>query len=136
MQSNGGVAAPEVVRRWPVAVLNSGPAGGPVAALWYGRQLGYENVISIDMGGTSFDVSLVRNGLPDVVDQADIARVRVGLPMVNVTSIGAGGGSIACLDERRILQVGPDSAEANPGPACYMRGGTKPMVTDALVTAG
>ena len=136
MQSNGGVAAPEVVRRRPVAVLNSGPAGGPVAALWYGRQLGYENVISIDMGGTSFDVSLVRNGLPDVIDQADIARIRVGLPMVNVTSIGAGGGSIARLDERRILQVGPDSAEAHPGPACYMRGGTRPTVTDALVTAG
>ena len=136
MQSNGGVAAPEVVRRRPAAVLNSGPAGGPVAALWYGRQLGYENVISMDMGGTSFDVSLVRNGLPDVVDQADIARIRIGLPMVNVTSIGAGGGSIARLDERGILQVGPDSAEANPGPACYMRGGTKPTVTDALVTAG
>ena len=136
MQSNGGVAAPEVVRRRPVAVLNSGPAGGPVAALWYGRQLGYENVISIDMGGTSFDVSLARNGLPDVIDQADIARVRVGLPMVNVTSIGAGGGSIARLDERKLLQVGPDSAEANPGPACYMRGGARPTVTDALVTAG
>ena len=136
MQSNGGVAAPEVIRRQPVAVLNSGPAAGPVAALWYGRQLGYENVISIDMGGTSFDVSLVRHGLPDVIDQADIARIRVGLPMVNVTSIGAGGGSIARLDERRILQVGPDSAEANPGPACYMRGGTRPTVTDALVTAG
>jgi len=136
MQSNGGVATPGVVRQRPVAVLNSGPAAGPVAALWYGRQLGFENVISIDMGGTSFDVSLVRNGLPDVIDQADIARIRVGLPMVNVTSIGAGGGSIARLDELKILQVGPDSAEANPGPACYMRGGTRPTVTDALVTAG
>ena len=136
MQSNGGVASPKVVRQRPVAVLNSGPAAGPVAALWYGRQLGYENVISIDMGGTSFDVSLVRNGLPDVIDQADIARIRVGLPMVNVTSIGAGGGSIARLDELGILQVGPDSAEANPGPACYMRGGARPTVTDALVTAG
>ena len=136
MQSNGGVATPEVVRQRPVAILNSGPAAGPVAALWYGRQPGYENVISIDMGGTSFDVSLVRNGLPDVIDQADIARIRVGLPMVNVTSIGAGGGSIARLDELGILQVGPDSAEANPGPACYMRGGTRPTVTDALVTAG
>ena len=136
MQSNGGVAAPEVVRQRPVAVLNSGPAAGPVAARWYGRRLGCENVISIDMGGTSFDVSLVRNGLPDVIDQADIARIRVGLPMVNVTSIGAGGGSIARLDELGILQVGPESAEANPGPACYMRGGTRPTVTDALVTAG
>ena len=136
MQSNGGVATPGVVRQRPVAILNSGPAAGPVAALWYGRRLGYENVISIDMGGTSFDVSLVRNGLPDVIDQADIARIRVGLPMVNVTSIGAGGGSIARLDELGILQVGPESAEANPGPACYMRGGTRPTVTDALVTAG
>ncbi len=136
MQSNGGVATPEVVRQRPVAVLNSGPAAGPIAALWYGRRLDYENVISIDMGGTSFDVSLVRNGLPDVIDQADIARIRVGLPMVNVTSIGAGGGSIARLDELKILRVGPDSAEANPGPACYMRGGTRPTVTDALVTAG
>ena len=136
MQSNGGVATSEVVRQRPVAVLNSGPAAGPVAALWYGRRLGYENVISIDMGGTSFDVSLVRNGLPDVIDQADIARIRVGLPMVNVTSIGAGGGSIARLDELGILQVGPESAEANPGPACYMRGGARPTVTDALVTAG
>ncbi len=136
MQSNGGVATPEVVRQRPVAVLNSGPAAGPVAALWYGRRLGCENVISIDMGGTSFDVSLVRNGLPDVIDRADIARIRVGLPMVNVTSIGAGGGSIARLDELGILQVGPESAEANPGPACYMRGGTRPTVTDALVTAG
>ena len=136
MQSNGGVAAAEVVRRRPVAVLNSGPAGGPVAALWYGRQVGCENVISIDMGGTSFDVSLVRNGLPDIVDQADIARIRIGLPMVNVTSIGAGGGSIARLNQRHILEVGPESAEANPGPACYMRGGTQPTVTDALVIAG
>ena len=136
MQSNGGVATPGVVRQRPVAILNSGPAAGPVAALWYGRRLGYENVISIDMGGTSFDVSLARNGLPDVIDQAEIARIRVGLPMVNVTSIGAGGGSIARLDELGILQVGPESAEANPGPACYMRGGTRPTVTDALVTAG
>ena len=136
MQSNGGMATPAVVRQRPVTVLNSGPAAGPVAALWYGRQAGCENVISIDMGGTSFDVSLMRDGLPDIVDQADIARVRIGLPMVNVISIGAGGGSIARLDERNILQVGPDSAEAVPGPACYMRGGTRPTVTDALVTAG
>ena len=136
MQSNGGVATPEIVRQRPVTALNSGPAAGPVSALWYGRELGHENVISIDMGGTSFDVSLARNGLPDVIDKADVARIRVGLPMVNVTSIGAGGGSIARLDERGILQVGPDSAEANPGPACYMRGGTQPTVTDALVMAG
>ena len=136
MQSNGGVAAPAVVRRRPVAALNSGPAGGPVAALWHAQGLQRKNVIAIDMGGTSFDVSLARNGLPDIVDSVDIARIRIGLPMVNVTSIGAGGGSIARLDERGVLQVGSRSAEARPGPACYMRGGEEPTVTDALVTAG
>ena len=136
MQSNGGVAAPAVVRRRPVAALNSGPAGGPVAALWHAQGLQRKNVIAMDMGGTSFDVSLARNGLPDIVDSVDIARIRIGLPMVNVTSIGAGGGSIARLDERGVLQVGPKSAEARPGPACYMRGGVEPTVTDALVTAG
>ena len=136
MQSNGGVAAPAVVRRRPVAALNSGPAGGPVAALWHAQGLQRKNVIAIDMGGTSFDVSLARNGLPDIVDSVDIARIRIGLPMVNVTSIGAGGGSIARLDERGVLQVGPKSAEARPGPACYMRGGEEPTVTDALVMAG
>ena len=136
MQSNGGVAAPAEVRRRPVAALNSGPAGGPVAALWHAQKLQRKNVIAIDMGGTSFDVSLARNGLPDIVDSVDIARIRIGLPMVNVTSIGAGGGSIARLDERGVLQVGPKSAEARPGPACYMRGGVEPTVTDALVTAG
>lgn len=136
MQSNGGVAAPAEVRRRPVAALNSGPAGGPVAALWHAQKLQRKNVIAIDMGGTSFDVSLARNGLPDIVDSIDIARIRIGLPMVNVTSIGAGGGSIARLDERGVLQVGPQSAEARPGPACYMRGGVEPTVTDALVTAG
>lgn len=136
MQSNGGVAAPAEVRRRPVAALNSGPAGGPVAALWHAQKLQRKNVIAMDMGGTSFDVSLARNGLPDIVDSVDIARIRIGLPMVNVTSIGAGGGSIARLDERGVLQVGPKSAEARPGPACYMRGGAEPTVTDALVTAG
>lgn len=136
MQSNGGVAAPAVVRRRPVAALNSGPAGGPVAALWHAQKLQRKNVIAIDMGGTSFDVSLARNSLPDIVDSVDIARIRIGLPMVNVTSIGAGGGSIARLDERGVLQVGPRSAEARPGPACYMRGGVEPTVTDALVVAG
>jgi len=136
MQSNGGVASTEVLRRRPVAALNSGPAGGPVAALWYGAMLKQKNVISIDMGGTSFDICLARDGSPDIVDTADIARVRIGLPMVNVISIGAGGGSIARIDERNLLKVGPESAEANPGPACYQRGGSLPTVTDALVVAG
>ena len=136
MQSNGGVTTPEVLLERPVVALNSGPAGGPVAALWYGEQVGSRDVISVDMGGTSFDICLVKGGLPDVVTSAEVARVRIGLPMVNVTSIGAGGGSIARMDERGLLKVGPESAEAYPGPACYGRGGTQATVTDALVVAG
>ncbi len=136
MQSNGGVGTREILNERPVAALNSGPAGGPVAALQFARLLGKSSVISIDMGGTSFDVCLVRDGLPDIVTDVDVARYRSGLPMVNVTSIGAGGGSIATIDERGVLQVGPASAEANPGPACYDRGGVDPTVTDALVVLG
>ncbi|MCY4086374.1 MAG: hydantoinase/oxoprolinase family protein [Actinomycetia bacterium] len=136
MQSNGGLGTQSILERRPVAALGSGPAAGPVAALQLASLLGHENVISIDMGGTSFDVCLVKDGLPDVVAEVDVARYRVGLPMVNVESIGAGGGSIARVDEKGVLQVGPESAEADPGPACYGRGGTRPTVTDALVVLG
>ena len=136
MQSNAFVATPAMLTERPVAALNSGPSGGPVAALLYGRQVNEQNVIAVDMGGTSFDICLVKDGVPDIVSNSDVARVRIGLPMVNVTSIGAGGGSIARIDERGLLCVGPESAEADPGPACYARGGTRATVTDALVVAG
>ena len=136
MQSNGGVGTRSILEQRPVAALNSGPAGGPIAALHFAHLIDEQDVISIDMGGTSFDVSLVKGGLPDVVSNVDVARYRVGLPMVNVTSIGAGGGSIARVDERGMLQVGPNSAEARPGPACYGLDGTEATVTDALLVLG
>jgi N-methylhydantoinase A len=136
MQSNGGVDTTEILRDRPVAALNSGPAAGPIAALHFARLIGHENLIAIDMGGTSFDICVVKDGLPDVVTDVDVVRYRIGMPIVNVTSIGAGGGSIARVDARGLLTVGPESAEANPGPACYMRGGTLATVTDALVVLG
>lgn len=136
MQSNGGVAGRDQLAARPVVALNSGPAAGPGAAAHFAALAGVRDLISIDMGGTSFDVCVARGGLPDIVPEVDIARYRIGMPMVNVTSIGAGGGSIAHIDERGLLQVGPQSAEAYPGPACYGRGGTAPTVTDALVVLG
>jgi N-methylhydantoinase A len=135
MQSNGGVAAGEVIRTRAVLALNSGPAAAPAAGLFFGRQLDYDNLITIDMGGTSFDACLIDHGAPDIKGTVDVHRYRLAAPMININTIGAGGGSIAWLDHG-ILRVGPQSAEAVPGPACYMRGGTQPTVTDADVVLG
>lgn len=135
IQSNGGVAAGEVIRMRAVLALNSGPAAAPAAGLFYGRRLDFDDLITIDMGGTSFDACLIAHGAPDVKGTADVQRYRLAAPMININTIGAGGGSIAWLDHG-ILRVGPQSAEAVPGPACYMRGGTQPTVTDADVVLG
>ena len=135
IQSNGGVAAGDVIRTRAVLALNSGPAAAPAASLFYGRRLNYDNLITVDMGGTSFDASLIDHGAPDLRGTTDVNRYRLAVPMVNINTIGAGGGSIAWLDHG-ILRVGPQSAEAVPGPACYMRGGTLPTVTDADVVLG
>jgi N-methylhydantoinase A len=135
IQSNGGLASSAVVRKRAVLALNSGPAAAPAAATFFGRSLGLDNLISVDMGGTSFDACLIDGGVPDVVGSADVHRYRLAAPMINIHTIGAGGGSIAWLDHG-ILRVGPQSAEALPGPACYMRGGTLPTVTDADVVLG
>lgn len=135
VQSNGGVAASDVIRTRAVLALNSGPAAAPAASLFFGRRLNYDNLITVDMGGTSFDASLIDHGMPDVKGTTDVHRYRLAVPMINITTIGAGGGSIAWLDHG-ILRVGPQSAEAVPGPACYMRGGTLPTVTDADVVLG
>lgn len=135
IQANGGIASSETLRRRPAYAINSGPAGGPAAGLHLGRQFGSEDVITVDMGGTSFDVSLTRDGSTEVRKDFDLMRYRMGLPMLHVETIGAGGGSIASLD-RGVLQVGPESAGAEPGPACYDRGGTRPTVTDALMVLG
>uniref|UniRef100_UPI002FCE6615 hydantoinase/oxoprolinase family protein n=1 Tax=Haladaptatus sp. CMSO5 TaxID=3120514 RepID=UPI002FCE6615 len=135
IQANGGIASSELLRERPAYAINSGPAGGPAAGLHLGKQFGSSDVITIDMGGTSFDVSLTKDGATEIRKDFDLMRYRMGLPMLQVETIGAGGGSIAALN-RGVLEVGPESAGAEPGPACYDRGGTKPAVTDALVVLG
>jgi len=134
IQSNGGLAEGSEVKRRPVVLLMSGPAAAPAAALHF-RELAGDDLITIDMGGTSFDTCLVRAGLPDVRSHADVNRYRAAIPLTDVHTIGAGGGSVARLDEG-LLRVGPESAEAYPGPACYGRGGIRPTVTDANVVTG
>jgi N-methylhydantoinase A len=135
IQSNGGLAAGEVIRNRAMLAINSGPAAAPAAGMFIGAKLGVDNLITIDMGGTSFDACLIEHGRPDIRSTTDVHRYRLAAPMVNINTIGAGGGSIAWVHEG-ILGVGPQSAEAIPGPACYMRGGVQPTVTDADVVLG
>ncbi len=137
MRMGGGVLPVEMARRMPVHTLHSGPVGGVAAAAALGRHLGHHNIITTDVGGTSFDVGLVRRG--DVLYAAKpmIERQALAIPVVDVTSIGTGGGSIAWIDPSLdTLRVGPASAGAVPGPACYGRGGESPTVTDAAVLLG
>ncbi len=136
MQSNGGVMFPEVAIRFAGNTLLSGPAGGATAGVYYGSIHDLKNIISVDMGGTSFDACLVRNGKPGITTEASIAQHRVAFPVINIHTIGAGGGSIAWIDSGGILKVGPQSAGAVPGPACYGKGGTRPTVTDADLVLG
>ena len=128
MQSNGGVATPAEISERAALSLLSGPAAGPTAGLWQLAPHGLEDCITIDMGGTSFDAALVTDGEPLVMTDGVVDRWRIALPMIDIHTIGAGGGSIAWLDEGGLLQVGPQSAGAQPGPACYGRGGTLPTV--------
>ncbi len=137
MQGNGGIMAADLAVRQPVQTVMSGPAAGAIAAAQIGRQSGFPNLIACDMGGTSFDVSLIRDGIPAVSAEKDLAYgVPVRVPMVDIHTIGAGGGSIARVDAGGILRVGPESAGATPGPICYGRGGSRPTVTDANVILG
>ncbi len=137
MQGNGGIMAADLAVRQPVQTVMSGPAAGAIAAAQIGRQSGFPNLIACDMGGTSFDVSLIRDGIPAVSAEKDLAYgVPVRVPMVDIHTIGAGGGSIARVDAGGILRVGPESAGATPGPVCYGRGGSRPTVTDANVILG
>ncbi|MGH7858666.1 MAG: hydantoinase/oxoprolinase family protein, partial [Candidatus Binatia bacterium] len=136
MQSNGGVMTPEYVARRAVAVLGSGPAGGVIGAARVASRAGVASFVASDMGGTSYDVCLVRDGKPRIQSGWNWHhRYLIGLPMVDVESIGAGGGSIACV-EAGALKVGPQSAGAEPGPICYGRGGTEPTVTDTNLVLG
>lgn len=135
-QSNGGLANGAAMGDRAVYAINSGPAAGPAAGLYVGGPLGHDSVITVDMGGTSFDVTLTYKGKTNVRKNEDFLRYRLGVPMLHVETLGAGGGSIARLDSLGVLQVGPESAGAEPGPACYGRGGTRPTVTDANLVLG
>jgi N-methylhydantoinase A len=136
MQSNGGLASPEVVSALPVTLLESGPAGGVTAATRLCERLGIPNAITGDMGGTSFDVSLIREGQPELRNSTMINTYTVRAPNIDIISIGAGGGSIAWIDEGGGVRIGPESAGAEPGPVCYGRGGTRPTVTDCNLILG
>jgi N-methylhydantoinase A len=136
MQSSGGTFSAAEALRLPVHLAQSGPVAGVVGAQRIGAAAGRPNLITADLGGTSYDVCLIENGEPATTARAEIAGLWTGLVMVDVTSIGAGGGSLAWIDSRGMLQVGPRSAGADPGPVCYARGGRTPTLTDALLVLG
>ena len=136
MTSEGGVVPIESARLRPVGLLDSGPVGGTLGSRFVGRAYGEPNVICTDVGGTSFDVSLVIDDDLQLENDPVIAQYAFKVPKVAVKSIGAGGGSIAWVDSIRVLKVGPRSTGAQPGPACYGRGGTLPTVTDANLILG
>lgn len=135
MQSSGGLAEPGETTHKGVSILMSGPVGGVVGSQRLGGSLGFENVITADMGGTSFDVGLVVDGEPVITNTTLVDRQIIGMPAVAVETIGAGGGSIASVSNG-VLKVGPASAGAVPGPVCYGRGGAEPTVTDADIVLG
>ena len=135
-QSNGGLMSPARARALPVRTALSGPAAGVVGAIDAGGRSGPRDLITLDMGGTSADVSLVRDLRADVALERAVAGLPIRLPSIDVQTVGAGGGSIAWFDRDGLLKVGPESAGADPGPACYGRGGTSPTVTDANLLLG
>ncbi len=136
MQSNGGVATPAAVRAAAATTLLSGPAAAPVAGLAVTAPHAVRDFITVDMGGTSFDVCMVKDGAPALTTEGRIARYPFGLPTLAIHTIGAGGGSIGWIDDGGLLRMGPRSAGAVPGPACYGRGGVEPTCTDADLILG
>jgi N-methylhydantoinase A len=136
MQSNGGVARPAALAPRPVSTLNSGPVGGAVAAAWLARQLERRHVVACDIGGTSTDTTVIVDYAVPWSDATEVAYYPVVVPTADIRSIGAGGGSVATLDAGGALRVGPESMGASPGPACYLRGGDRPTLTDANVVLG
>ena len=135
MQSNGGISTAARAGEQPVRTILSGPAGGVVASAWLAQQIGLARAISLDMGGTSTDVCLL-DGAPRTTHETSIAGLPVAVPVLDVHSVGAGGGSLARIDAGGALRVGPESAGATPGPICYGRGGTGLTVTDANLILG
>jgi N-methylhydantoinase A len=136
MQSNGGVARPSIIKRAPVKTLVSGPAGGVAAAHYLGRQKGIDNIITFDMGGTSTDVSTIVDGKVRTRPGGVIDGLPINVPMTDIVTVGAGGGSLLWFDPAGQPDVGPESAGAVPGPVCYGRGGTVPTVTDCDLMLG
>jgi N-methylhydantoinase A/oxoprolinase/acetone carboxylase beta subunit len=145
MLSSGGITTAETATRFPIRLLESGPAAGALAAVFYGEHLGTGDLVAFDMGGTTAKMCLVKGGQPAQARTFEIARVHrfkrgsglpVRIPSIEMIEIGAGGGSIAWVDEMGLLKVGPESSGADPGPACYGLGGTRPTVTDADLLLG
>jgi N-methylhydantoinase A len=136
MRSSGGVASLEEAAAHPAVALLSGPAAGTVGAALLARRAGFENAISFDMGGTSTDVSLIVGGRASLAAEREVGGFPLRLPAVDLHTVGAGGGSIVWLDSGGAIRVGPESAGADPGPACYGLGGTRPTVTDANLLLG
>jgi len=145
MQSAGGTIAPEAARRFPIRLLESGPAGGALVTAFFGERLDRRDLVAFDMGGTTAKICLIRDGRPELTSMIEAARVHrfkrgsglpVTVPVIDMMEIGAGGGSTAQVDSLGLLRVGPHSAGAVPGPACYGRGGDEPTVTDACLALG
>ncbi|MFZ4807949.1 MAG: hydantoinase/oxoprolinase family protein [Hyphomicrobiaceae bacterium] len=136
MEAAGGLMTVASARARPVHTVLSGPAGGVVASGHVAAMAGVTDIITMDIGGTSTDISLIRNGRPEITRSAKLERIPIRVPVIDINAIGAGGGSIAWIDDGGALRVGPQSAEAVPGPACYGRGGEQPTVTDAALVLG
>lgn len=137
LRSDGGLASVEASAKEPVNLLLSGPAGGVTGAVWAAKLSNYPDVLTVDMGGTSTDVSLIQGGIPRIARETKVGHLSVRAPSVDVRTVGAGGGSIANVSAlTKALRVGPESAGAVPGPACYGKGGTQATVTDANVVLG
>ncbi len=148
MQSDGGIAAKDIISKKPVSMVESGPAAGVIASAFYGKLLGIENILSFDMGGTTAKAGAVKEATPEIVSEYEVAgKVHSGrivkgsgypvrYPFIDLAECSAGGGTIAWIDEGRALQVGPISAGAEPGPACYGRDGKQPTITDANLVLG
>ena len=136
MKSDGGVAGADTMRRAPVQSALSGPAAGVMGAVFAGELAGFKDLITIDIGGTSADICLVKDAAPRMTVEGRVGEWPLNLPMIDINTIGAGGGSIARVSQSGALTVGPESAGAVPGPVCYLRGGTEPTVTDANLLLG
>ena len=137
MKSNGGIMLPDATKENPIHTITSGPAGGVISALQFGSRFDFDDLVSLDMGGTSCDLSVITDGEQNYTTNFELEfGLPINVPMIDIATIGAGGGSVAWVDEGGLLNVGPKSAGAQPGPVCYGRGGTEPTVTDAHLILG